>query len=256
MTGASRPCTLALLAALLVAGATAGAQSPGRAKAPKWPFLPNERLEYDVKFAVWGAEATIGTGLMELGGLTTLDGHDVFHAVFSMKGGTFFFHVDDVMESWFDTRTLATYRFVQHLHEGGKRYERTYRFFPEYMTYQEAGKLAMPSMPDPLDDIAFMYFVRTQPLVVGESYTYNRYFDPDANPVVVKVLRTERVSVPAGDFDAIVVQPLIKTSGIFSEGGRAEIWLANDSTRMLVQMKTKLNFGAIGIYLRAATPGK
>jgi hypothetical protein len=245
-----------VVAAMALASGAAHAAHAQTGSAPRWPFSPHERLEYDVKFAVWGAEANIGTGIMEIAGVTTLDNHDVFHAVFSMKGGTFFFHVDDVMESWFDVRTLATYRFVEHLHEGGKRYERTYRIFPQYGTYQQEGKLAMPTVPDPLDDIAFMYFIRTQPLVVGESYTYARYFDPDANPVIVKVLRTERVSVPAGEFDAIVIQPLIKTSGIFSEGGRAEIWLANDSTRMVVQMKTKLNFGGIGIYLRGVTVGK
>lgn len=255
MTMRSRVPTFILLTALLAAGPTAGAQTSG-GPTQRWPFLPKERLVYDVRFAVWGADARIGTGVMDLEDATTLDGHDVFHAVFSMKGGTFFFHVDDVMESWFDVNTLATYRFVQRLEEGGKKYDRTYRFFPEFMTYQQAGKPAMPSVPDPLDDIAFMYFVRTQPLVVGETYTYNRYFDPDANPVIVKVLRTERISVPAGDFDAIVIQPLIKTSGIFSEGGRAELWLANDSSRMLLQMKTRLNFGAIGIYLRSARAGK
>ena len=32
------------------------------------------------------------------------------------------------------------------------------------------------------------------------------------------MLRKERVRVPAGTFNAIVLQPIIKTSGIFSEG--------------------------------------
>jgi hypothetical protein len=72
------------------------------------------------------------------------------------------------------------------------------------------------------------------------------------------VLRKEHIKVPAGEFDAIVVRPAIKTKGIFSEGGRAEVWLSDDSNRIMLQMKSKLPFGSLNLYLtkysRAAAP--
>jgi hypothetical protein len=110
-------------------------------------------------------------------------------------------------------------------------------------------------VPQPLDDASFLYFVRSMPLTVGETYTLQRYFKPDRNPVTIKVLRRERVKVPAGSFDAIVIQPIIKTSGIFSENGRAEIWLTDDSSRVMVQMKSQLSFGSLNLYLRSMKPG-
>jgi hypothetical protein len=41
----------------------------------------------------------------------------------------------------------------------------------------------------------------------------------------VRVIGRERITVPAGTFDTIVLQPMIRTKGIFSEKGEARIWL-------------------------------
>jgi hypothetical protein len=217
---------------------------------PRVPFGSGERMDYDVKFG----ELKVGTGSMEVAGTEQIRGVDAWHTVFHVKGGTFFYHVDDLFESWFDTRTLSSLRFTQQLEEGGKDRQRHFEIFPDKATFIQEGKPEKPSVSDPLDDGSFLYFVRTQPLEVGQTYSFDRYFQPDRNPVTLKVLRRERVTVPAGTFDAIVVQPIIKTSGIFSDKGEAEVWLADDSTRIMLQMKSKLSFGSLNLYLTAYHP--
>ena len=132
--------------------------------------------------------------------------------------------------------------------------ERNFEIFPDRSVFVEHGDTAERSVRNPLDDGSFLYFLRTIPLVVGETYTFERYFRPDRNPVTIKVLRKERISVPAGEFDAIVVQPVIKTKGIFSENGRAEVWLADNPGRIMLQMKSGLSFGSINLYLRSHRP--
>jgi hypothetical protein len=52
-----------------------------------------------------------------------------------------------------------------------------------------------------------------------------------------------------------VIQPVIKSKGIFSEKGHAEMWLTDDSRRLLVQMKTDLSIGSLNLYLRGYVPG-
>ena len=89
---------------------------------------------------------------------------------------------------------------------------------------------------------------------MGQTYSFNRYFKPDRNPVTIKVVRKERIRVPAGEFDAIVVQPIIKTPGIFSENGHAEVWLSDDKHRIMLQMKSALSFGSINLYLTSYRP--
>jgi len=47
-----------------------------------------------------------------------------------------------------------------------------------------------------------------------------------------------------------VIQPIIKTKGVFSEEGRAELWLSDDERRLMLQMKSRLTFGSINLYLK------
>jgi hypothetical protein len=197
----------------------------------------------------------VGTGYMEVAPMDTVRGQEVWHTVFRTAGGTFFYHVDDVLESWFDTASLSSLRFVQHIHEGGYIRYRTYEIYPERAAFVYNQKPEQPSVSEPLDDGSFLYFIRTLPLVVGETYTFNRYFDPKSNPVTIHELRRERVTVPAGTFNAIVVQPIIKTKGIFSKDGEAQVWFSDDSTRLMLQMKSKLSFGSIDLYLRSYDSG-
>src|SRR5206468_12419977 len=90
---------------------------------------------------------------------------------------------------------------------------------------------------------------------VGQTYQFARCCGAERSPVAVRVLRRERVRVPAGELCAIGVQPIIKTKGIFSEGGRAEVWLSDDADRIMVQMKSKLSFGSLNLYLTSYQRG-
>jgi hypothetical protein len=144
---------------------------------------------------------------------------------------------------------MSSLRYVQDIDEGRYDREKLFEIFPDSAKFVEQGKPPSPSVPEPLDDGSFLYFVRTVPLRVGETYQFNRYFRPDRNPVSIRVDRKERIRVPAGEFDAIVIRPVIKAKGIFSENGRAEVWLADDSTRIMLQMKSQLSFGSLNLYL-------
>ena len=86
-------------------------------------------------------------------------------------------------------------------------------------------------------------------LEVGRTYEFQWYFKPDRNPVTIRVLRRERITVPAGTFDAIVIQPIIKAKGVFSEAGHAELWLSDDEHHMILQMKSQLSIGSLDLYL-------
>ena len=245
MRGVARALTLA--AAMVTLGSPVDAQA-ARPPAPV-PFLVGESLTYDVRFGA----IKVGTGRMRVLGIENVRNRPAWHVVFTLSGGTVFYKVDDVYESWMDVMTLNSLRYVQDLDQGQRERQRKFEIFPERAIYQEVFKRnrEMPSVANPLDDGSFLFYIRTVPLEVGRTYEFNRYFKPDRNPVVIRVLRKERVTVPAGTFNAIVLQPIIKTSGIFSEGGQAEIWLTDDDKRMMLQMRSRLSFGSLNLYLRS-----
>jgi hypothetical protein len=59
------------------------------------------------------------------------------------------------------------------------------------------------------------------------------------------VLRREELVTPLGRFKTIVIQPLLKSEGIFARTGDMFIWLTDDDRRIPVQMKSKVVVGSI-----------
>ena len=221
---------------------------PEPASAPvttKVPFRVGEKMTYQAKVNFINA----GTATMSVEDIESVRGRPTYHTVFDVRGKVLLFHVNDHYESWFDTTSLVSLHHTQHIDETKNQADRTYDFYPERQIYIRNG-VENPSVPDPLDEGSFIYFMRSVPLEVGKTYEFNRYYHVDRNPVVIQVERKERIKVPAGEFDAIVVKPIIKSKGLFSENGEAEVWFSDDSTRTLLRLKSKLPFGTLYLELK------
>ena len=210
------------------------------------PFAPGERLEYQVKFGIF----RVGHAEMEVVGIDTIRGEPTYHVRFAVHGSAIFYSMTDTLESWFSVYDLTSRRFVQNNNEDGRLYQHTYEIFPERGYFIQDAKDTLPTTAQPLDDMSFFYFARTVPLDTGATYEYERYFRPDRNPVTLHVLGDESVSVPAGRFDAVVIRPVFKSHGMFAEGGRAQVYLAADSTRIPLLIKSWMSVGYLTISLR------
>jgi hypothetical protein len=215
------------------------------------PFAVGEELTYRATFG--GIPA--GSARMRVDGIELVRGRPAYHVVFSVDGGVPLFRVHDRYESWIDVETLASLRHRQQISEG--RYKRTtsYEIYPERSEYQKEGDSLRASVANPLDDGSFIYAVRTAGIRVGETRRDDRYFRPDRNPVVLTGLRQETVSVGAGTFATTVVRPTIRTSGIFSDDGQAQVWFTDDENRYPVQVKAKFAKFSLSLTLQSVTPG-
>ncbi len=201
------------------------------------PFAPREHLRYKVKAGIF----SVGEAHMSIGAIDTIDGHTTYPIQWHIKGGVPFYRIDTWFWSWLDTQTLVSRRFVKDQNEGGTHRYREYNFYPEIRQWHRIDWDTVATMPrKPLDDVSMVYYARTLPLVVGETYTLNRYFKTEGNPVVLEVLRKDRKKVGAGTFNTIVVRPVVRTRGLFSEGGEAEIHFSDDERRLVVYMKTRM----------------
>ncbi len=68
---------------------------------------------------------------------------------------------------------------------------------------------------------------------------------------MLRVVRRDTVKVPAGTFRTVVVRPTIKTSGLFGEGGEAELHFTDDEYHTLVLLRSKVRLiGSISLHLR------
>ena len=210
------------------------------------PFAPGERMEYVVKFGIF----RVGRAAMEVLGIDTIRGEPTYHVMFAVHGSAIFYSMTDTLESWFSVRDLTSRRFVQKNNENGRLYYHTYEIHPDLGYFVQDDRDTLPTTAQPLDEMSFFYFARTVPLDTGQTYEFDRYFRTDRNPVTLHVLGEDSVSVPAGRFAAIVIRPVFKSRGLFAEGGRAQVYLAADSTRVPLLIRSWMSVGNLTLSLR------
>lgn len=204
------------------------------------PFTVGEHHEFEVRFG----RIRAGEAQLTVAGTERVRGINTFRFDFTVKGGIPFARVDNRMTSWSEARPFRSLRFEQDLEELGNERHRLFEIYPEEgrvrWNHGSGGDDPLPSNL-PLDDVSFLYYARTLPLEVGDRYELPHYFRESGNPVVLEVLRKDEVSVPAGRYRTIVVQPTFQTTGLFGEGGEAEVHFSDDSSRIVVKVSSRVS---------------
>jgi hypothetical protein len=59
------------------------------------------------------------------------------------------------------------------------------------------------------------------------------------------------VKVDAGEFDCIIVEPILRGPGVFTQQGRLTVWLTDDRRRLPVLMKSKVVIGHVAAILKS-----
>jgi len=221
--------------------------------APRHPFTAMEHAEYDVRYGPIHA----GSGTLSVLGIDTVRGHDAYRFRLTIGGGVnlllYKYSLRDTLESWVDTATFNSLRFSnRQWHKGNPRIKH-YEIFPERQTFREGSNAEQSSVSNPVDEIGFLFLARTMPLTVGSSVDIPRYFKPSGNPVVLNVVGRETIEAAGREWNTVIVQPIIKTSTIFSDGD-GRVWISDDSARVIVQVNAKASVGSITMKLKSFTP--
>ena len=215
---------------------------------PAVPFPVGERLTFNAKYGIF----SVGNATMEVMGIDTVRKTETVHIRFTISGGALWYHLDQTIESWVGRYDFHSRRFSSVQDERDKHRERRYEIFPDSGFYREEGRdTTFATVLEPLDDASFLYWIRTVPLEVGKRYEYARYFRPDRNPVIIEVVKRERVSVAGKKWRAIVVSPKIPQGrGIFAEKSETHIWLSDDPQRLVLAIQSKFSFGQVTLKLK------
>ncbi len=210
-------------------------------------FGVNEKFTFEINYGFINA----GGATMEVAGLIEYNNRPCYQIVTRAFSNSFFskfFKVDDRVESIVDALGIFSWRFEKNLSEGGYRANRQYAFDQRRnVVYFE--KDTIDVLPYVQDALSSLYFVRTQDLSVGKSVLVDNFTDGENYGLEVRVLRKETIKVPAGSFDCVVVEPLLKSVGVFKHEGNLTVWLTDDRLKMPVLMKSKVLIGSISAEL-------
>ena len=213
------------------------------------PFRVGEELHFSINWSL----ANIGTASLMVTDLVDAEDnwcYELTGVANSNKTIDLFYPVRDRFYSYMDTTELFTRRFFKNQKEG--KHERTRRIFYDqenHTAYDSVSKETKDIIPYAQDDLSVFYYFRTLEMEVGRGMLIEGFNDKEGNPLKVSVLRKEWVDVPAGRFYCTVVEPRIKSGGLFKHNGSLNIWITDDEHKIPVQVKSQLDFGEILILL-------
>lgn len=227
--------------------APAGGTAPDSTIAPV-PWRIGEYFQFSIEWS--GINA--GSALMQVQNWQWVDGHRTWRVVSKTESNDFvskFYRVRDRAETAIDAESLYSRRFEKHLREGGYKHDSVVRFDHEEgkARYDNGQTFDVPRGVH--DVLSAFYYVRTRPLPDGGSFTLPAHDNRKSYDLEVKVIRREKVEVPAGTFPCVVVEPILKSEGIFKSKGRILVWLTDDARRLPVKVTSKVPIGSISVSL-------
>jgi hypothetical protein len=232
-TAARSRIALRFCATLLVfppAGAAGAAEA--QAGVVPAPFAPGEVLTYR---AVSGRFGSFGTGTMRVEGPVDIRGQSALQLSFDFRGRVGVFRVQDRTRSWISVGDLSSLRYEKKESSPIGSHTEEVEIFPEEGRWEAAnGTSGETECMHPLDELSFLYHVRSLPLVDGAEFTLTHHFDPSRNPVALKVLRRETVDVPAGVFATVVVEMRVRDERVSA----MTLYLTDDEARIPVRIES------------------
>jgi hypothetical protein len=241
-----------LLMALLVAAAAAP-DAGSQPVEPELPFAPGERCVYRGSNRL----GRVGTGTMYVEGPAREAGRSTWLLRFDFNGRMGPVTVTDQTTSWFDPAARASVRYAKRERSPVSSATQEVRMDLASRRWEGLnGTGGAMTTAAPLDELSFLYVLRTLRLDDGDTYTLNRHYEPGRNPVTVRVIGRGTVHVPAGEFRAIAVELRVRDPNRYGGDGIIQVHLTDDARRIMVRMESSVpRAGRVVLSLQSGTGG-
>jgi hypothetical protein len=217
------------------------------------PFGIGEELVYQLRAARFGR---VGTGTMRVEGPDSIRGRPTYRLHFDIKGRVGPFNIEDCTRSWLDPTGPSALRYEKReRHPLSTRVEEV-ELFPAESRWQATDGASGETLTEhPLDELSFIYLLRTLDLEDGAEFSLDRHYQAERNPVLVRVLGRERVALPSGVFSTILVEMRVRDGRRFNGSGLILLHLTDDAQRYPVRIETAMPVvGKMVLELEALTP--
>jgi hypothetical protein len=207
-------------------------------------FATGERLEYDAKFSFFN----LGSMVLHVEDTLTQDSMPCYHfssTLISNPSFKFIFSLHDTINVYSTIDDLLPIEYTEHLHESSYQSNSTIRFDHDSLVAEYNDTLSIDIPENTRDLVSFWYYLRTIPLVMGDTITLNIHASEDNHTIDCLVDREEMIKTPLGEFQTILISPITKGKGVFGAHGEMSIWYTSDSLRLPVQIKAKMKFGNV-----------
>lgn len=228
---------------LAATGASAASPENGPARAKHagpvgLPFAIGEVLQFRVNVARGG---NIGTGEMRVEAATA-DEPAPWRFVSEMRARRGFISATDRTTSWFDPARMASTRFEKRERHPLSRADEQVDIDTHAKRWRVSGDSVGEPLgaTSPLDELSFLYFVRTLPLDRDSTFQFNRHYDERRNPTLVSVGAEEMLETDAGTFRTRVVVMHVRDPKHFKGIGLIKLNIDVSPCRMPIRIVSKM----------------
>ena len=197
-------------------------------------------------FLVHYGPLAAGNARLAVPQLVTVNGrpcYKITSELWSNKFFSSFFKMDDRVESHTDVDGLFSWWFKKSLHEGDYQSEHTVAFdqINHRAVMKKGDKLDTLAVPPFVQDVlSAIYLLRTMKLAPGDTVRLPNHSDGKLFDLQMIVHKREKAQTKAGKFPCLVVEPVLKTSGLFQQKGRLLIHMTDDHRKMPVMITSQL----------------
>lgn len=209
-------------------------------------FKVGEKLTFEVNYGF----ITAGYAEYSIPKIVKIAGRDVYNVTFNVSSVPAFdpfYKVRDHYETFIDVEGIFPWRFEQHIREGG--YSRDFSAFFDQRKGKAKTSEGSYDIPKYVHDIvSALYLARTfdySKMKVGDKVHLENFYKDKTYPLAILYKGKETVSVSAGKFDCIILEPLVQEGGLFKSEGSIVVWLTDDALKIPVKVKTKVLVGSI-----------
>lgn len=255
-----RSCIVLAGILLAMTAANAGAQT---AKNKPLPFGPGETLTYNVNWSVFPAGKVTATLTRD-----KKDSNDAFVVTTTASSQGFvslLYKVQDEFRSVFNPDTLCSMQISKQINEGRRHLitkiifdsDRGVAILHERNLNSAYGppKHAEHAIPPCVEDVvSAFYFVRSQPLHVGQKIKLAVNDGSKTATVVAPVTTRKKIQTPLGTHEALRVEPTVFGNLYEKKKGKLVIWFSDDKYHYPLKIKAMLKLGAITGTLTSVTP--
>lgn len=242
---------LGVLPAVLLAAFTVAAAATPETVAT--PFAPGERLTYSVTWSVFPAGEV--TAELQRTADGPKDGYLVVTAARSHGFVSLLYNLDDEFRSRFSQGTICAESISKRVNEGRRRKQTEIIFdAARQMAVLDERNLSKPGEPPKHDEhpipacvqdvVSAFYFLRTQPLHVGDHIMVPLNDGAETTEVSVEVQARELIDTPPGRRWAFRLEPTV-FGKLYKRKGQMLIWLSDDEQRLPLRIKAMMSVGTI-----------
>jgi hypothetical protein len=250
-----KPLAILLVASLAAGGLSGGEkeQEPVEAlpvEAAQMPFEVGERLTYSLRWGIIRA----GVAVLEVHPMTEFGGEEVYHFSLTIRTTRFvdnFYKVRDRIDGFARPNLDGSVLYLLKKEEGRNLRDVRVVYDQEagWAQYSNFGQENEPVdiLPATLDPLSVMFALRAFPLVENEEIRLPISDGRRTSMGVGRIRERERVRVPAGRFDTVLVEPDMQdVGGVFDKSGDSpmQIWFSNDERRMPVRISSRVAVGS------------